>query len=443
MMLFNQKKKLQYVVLAIVAIAISIQSVCNNFLFRWDDQWVVINAFTEQGFNVTNLWHVLTQFYHGQYAPMNELYYICIYSIFGYNSYVFHAGGVLLHTANVLLAYSFVGCLQVRMHVEKDIAARTAFITALIFAVHPVCVESVAWLSASKILVYSFFYLIALCIYMRYIAKPSAVSYLLVLFFFILSFAGKEQAVVFVVCCIIIDYAVGRRESYSMLILEKAPLLMLALFFGIVTIMSQGNTSGGDMPQYDLPERCLLACFSLFEYFSKAVVPFNLSYIYPFPFQPSDPIPVHIYVYPFLILAASFVVYSVRKNKIIVFAAAFFVTHLLVALHIVPISRFAVTADRYSYMSLIGTALLLGNLYVKYSSHIKAIKPIFVVYIIYLSVMTVSYNSHWRNSEILKHNMREILKSRQGNDDSISVTDTIKQSVVTIDLIHTNKKRNA
>ena len=223
------RRMLPYLLLAAVTVAVYIQTVWNDFLFHWDDQWVVINAFTDRGMSWSNIWDVVTQFYHGQYAPANELYYIIIYSLFGYNSYAFHAGSMLLHTANVLLTYRFVFLLSLKtQNGETAVAGRIAFVTALLFAVHPVCVESVAWLSASKILVYSLFYLTALIIYIRYIERKDAASYLLVLLLYILSFAGKEQAVVLVLCCALVDYAMRRREPVLLMVAEKVSMLFLA-----------------------------------------------------------------------------------------------------------------------------------------------------------------------------------------------------------------------
>jgi hypothetical protein len=57
----------------------------NNFILRWDDQWVVINHYSYGGFTADNLWKVLTEFYHGQYSPVNQLYYILLYSINGFD----------------------------------------------------------------------------------------------------------------------------------------------------------------------------------------------------------------------------------------------------------------------------------------------------------------------------------------------------------------------
>lgn len=397
------------------------KSAGNEFLLRWDDQWVVINTYTEQGLTWQNIWHVLTDFYHGQYAPLNEFMYMMIFEVFGYNSTAFHWASIILHACNVVLVYIFISGLLHGINYNRtynDNRNRSvrdmAFLTALIFAVHPVCVESVSWLSASKVLIYTFYYLIGLCLYTRYVRKTTRALYLLIILCFILSFGGKEQAVVFFLSCLLIDYTVGREGKCMDILLEKFPMVLLALFFGIITILSQVAHGSSSMPQYDLPARCLLACYSLMEYLIKAFFPFNLSYIYPFPFQPGEPIPASLCIYPLMVGAICYSLYMCRNNRLVIFASLFFAINLLVTLHIIPISRFAVTADRYSYISLIGPSLIATWLYFKYAKGKGAayLRIIMCLYIGYLVATTFEYQNQWKNSEILKLHIREILNSR-------------------------------
>ncbi len=397
------------------------RSLSNEFLFHWDDQWVAINIYTEQGFSAHNLWLVLTDFYHGQYAPLNELLYIIVFSLFGYNPVAFHAASILLHVCNVVLVYLFISALLQGMvrggTADYSISKQRciAFVTALLFAVSPVCVEAVSWVSASKVLVYSFYYLIALCLYLKYVETGSRTVYLLVLLFFILSFGGKEQAVVFFLCCLLTDYATGRKDAMTDILLEKIPMILLALFFGCITIMSQGAGGPDSGAQYGMCERCLLACYSLFEYIVKAFLPFNLSYIYPFPFLPGEHVPLHMFLYPLAVAALAYTVYSYRKNRLVVFASLYFLVHLLVALHIISISRFAVTADRYAYLSLVASCLIVSILFVKLAQgRTRVIAGIALcLYISYLGAYTFNYQKQWKNSTTLKHHIREILKTRQ------------------------------
>jgi hypothetical protein len=80
----------------------------NDFLFLWDDQWVVINRYTEGGLNLWNLWYIFSEYYHGQYAPFNELLYLLLYSAFGYTPFWFHLAGMLLHIACACLVFHIV-----------------------------------------------------------------------------------------------------------------------------------------------------------------------------------------------------------------------------------------------------------------------------------------------------------------------------------------------
>lgn len=412
-------------VLAAVTCLLYSRSFGNEFLFRWDDHWVVINPFTEQGLSWNNFIRVLTVFYHGQYAPLNELFYMTLFSIDGYNPAVFHVGSVLLHTVNVLLVYVFTAMLLSEMaggdksHGNYDKNRRDiliqSFVTALLFAVHPVCVESVAWMSASKVPVYVALYLAGLCVYLRYVRTGSRGLYLLVLLCFILSFGGKEQAVVFFLSCLLVDYAVKREGTWRFFIVEKLPMVILALFFGVVTILSQAGHSASGMPHFEFPERCLLACYSLFEYLMKALLPFNLSYIYPFPYLPGEPVPAVLYFYPVVLMSIGGVVWIYRKNRLLVFAALFFVVNLLVALHIIPLSRFVVTADRYSYISIVAVCLILAQLYARYmrGGTAPAALVALTVYAGALTWNTWSYQAQWHDSAALKSDMRSILKTRQ------------------------------
>ena len=85
----NAKKKKFCIILFLIGITIFVfyPTVLNGFLDYWDDQWVVMNHYTESGFKLLNLYHVLMDFYNGQYAPLNELFYLTVFSIVGYQAF--------------------------------------------------------------------------------------------------------------------------------------------------------------------------------------------------------------------------------------------------------------------------------------------------------------------------------------------------------------------
>ncbi len=408
------KKRIISLVLIVVAVFISI--VGHRFLYQWDDHWVVFNQYTDAGLNLKNLWKVLTEFYSGQYAPFNELSYILIHSVFGYSPMAFHAASLLWHVANTLLLFLFLNRL-LKMIPNNPLAGQSqniAWICTLLWAVHPVNVEPVSWVSASKILVYAFYYLAALLLYLYYIERPGMGKYIGLLALFVASFLGKEQAVVLPLAFLIVDYLTKREDKIGYLLLEKAPFLILALFFGIVTIISQG--AGGNMPEYSLWQRLLFCGYTLYEYLVKTVLPMNLMYLYPFPIDPDGKMPLTMYLYPLMILAAAYLLYMFRKERMLVFGALFFVVHLLVAIHLISISRFAIVADRYNYLAMVGPLLVIVYyLFLCSQKHKVAARLIVGLYFVYLCTYTIIYQQNWENSEHVKRHYNELLDSRKGS----------------------------
>ena len=407
--------------LMLITVAAFICIVKHDFLFQWDDQWVVINRYTNAGLDLKNLWAVFTNFYNGQYAPFNELSYILIHAVFGYSPMAFHAASLLWHTANTVLLFLFLNRL-LKMIPDNPMhsqSANVAWVCALLWAVHPVNVEPVAWISASKILVYAFYYLAALLLYLYYIERPGIGKYIGLLALFVASFLGKEQAVVLPLAFLLIDYVTKRRGRIGYLLLEKMPFLVLALFFGVVTIVSQGL--GGGQLEYSMWQRILFCGYALYEYFVKTVFPLNLMYMYPFPILPAEKMPLTMYVYPIFITAALFLVYMMRRNRMLVFGTLFFVIHLLVALHIISISRYVIVADRYNYMAMVGPLLLVSYYLCLWSQRNRvAARMVVGLYFVYLCTYTVIYQQNWDNSEHVKRHVKEIVDSSVSSSTPLS-----------------------
>ena len=98
-------RHLYFIILGVSAVVVYYPILNNQLLDFWDDQWVVMNYYTEGGFTIQNIWRILTEFYHGQYAPFNEYLYLVLYSIAGYNPFVFHLASLILHIVNTCLVF--------------------------------------------------------------------------------------------------------------------------------------------------------------------------------------------------------------------------------------------------------------------------------------------------------------------------------------------------
>ncbi len=399
----------------------------NDFLYFWDDQWVVINDYTQGGYSLNNLWAILTEFYHGQYAPLNELNYIIIYSLFGYDPFWFHLVSFFWHIANVILVYLFVLLLLDKINALDNRSIGTiAFYTAFLFGIHPLTVESTAWVSASKVLIYSFFYLLALLSYIQYLNKNKIRYYIYTLILFFLSFLGKEQAVTLPLCLLLIDWFFQRNLKDKNLWFEKLPFFTLAIFFGFITILSQEG--GGNAPQYPFFQRGVLSFYTLFEYLVKTIFPFKLSYIYPFPMQVGEAIPTRFFIYPVIVLFLVYIIYLFRKNRVLVFSVLFFVTHLSVAINIISTSRFSIVADRYAYLAIVGIMFLITYHVISLTKEKRLNKMVLLLlllYGVYLGIYTHTYSKQWKGTVTLKKHLRELLKQRK--DAPVDINTELKQ----------------
>src|SRR6202000_456806 len=160
-----------------------------------------------------------------------------------------------------------------------------AFLTSLLFAIHPFLVEAVAWVSASKCIIYAFFYLLAAHFYLFYITRQKFIFYFLTVFFFICSLGSKEQAVTFPVMLILLQYVLKGNWGAKKFWMEVLPFLLLSIVFGFFSIQSQRSyfdvfsAPAKDFPFY---QRIAMAAYTFCEYTVKCIFPIKISYLYVF-----------------------------------------------------------------------------------------------------------------------------------------------------------------
>lgn len=418
--MFDIKQKTSsLVVLIVITIIVFYPCLSFDFLLSWDDGWQVFNDYTHNGLSVSNLREIFSSFYMGQYSPFNQLIYTCIYSIVGMNALYFHLVSMCLHIGCVLLVYIFLRQLLVLYgEANFDRINLVSFITAVCVAIHPLQIESVVWISASKVLWCSFFFLCGLVLYLKYIRKPTILRFIMTIFMFVCSFLSKEQAVVFPFCLILIDWTIKRKGNWRQLLIEKIPFLLLCLLFCVITMISYGSSviEIVDNGFYSIDQRIVFMGYSLTEYVTKLIMPLHLMYMYPFPMQPGETLPLRFYINSLIIIAFIYFLWLGRKNRIFIFGCLFFIIQLALVLHMVSMPRATITADRYLYLACIGFFLpivwfITGILY-KLKPHCKLIFSCMVVYLILLGFYSHSHVSIWENNESLKEEMREILQDR-------------------------------
>lgn len=399
-------------VLAAVTLIIFYQIIGHAFLYRVDDSWMVINKMTESGFTQPNIQHIFTTVYYGQYSPINQLYYVLLFQIGRYDASWFHGGSLLFHILNVIIVYRLIFLLLARS-TNSHKAAFIAFFTALIFAVHPAQVESVAWISASKIVLGGFFYLTALLLYVQYTNPETKgrITYLILsCLCTILAMGCKEQFVTLPGVLLLIDWLVLKRKMTNWKIyIDKIPYVVIALGMTWITLQIN-NRSLSDTVNYSWVNRLVLGCYSLVYYIRTSILPWDLTYFHGQLFKSEESPSIWLWLYVLVIPILAGIIYKLRKKPIALFCIFFFVYHLLLVLHIIPLPRMITIADRYIYLSLIGSGILISLGGVKLYEHIKAnwkkalLFFILFIYLSGLSFCTYRYTQTWRNTEAFKQN---------------------------------------
>jgi hypothetical protein len=401
--------------LPVITLLVYLPTINHQFLLDWDDQWQVLNKYTSGGLGYENLQSIFGTFYFGQYSPLNQLFYSIIYNFFGFDPRAFHAVNLLWHIGNVCLVYVFIKMLfSFRKEQDTGKEIIIAFFVALLFAIHPIQAEVVSWISASKVLTCSFFFLLSMIFHLSYTKNGKLLYYLFSIIAFVFSFLCKELAVTLPLCLILIDFFIGKKTVNKDNIIEKIPYFSLMICFLVITILSYNRPVDVVLRSgygYSFGERIIFGCYSLFEYIVKLTVPLNLKFVYPYPMEVGDPLPVLFYIYPIATGAICLLFYKKLKRPITFFCCAFFLINLSFFLHVVPLPRFAITADRYLYLPSIGLFLLAVFMLIDFLKQILIpLKPsltktaalLFATYCIFLGIYSHHRSEVWFNDQSLR-----------------------------------------
>jgi len=325
-----------------------------DFLYLWDDRLYITDNSHIKDLHWENIKLFFTRFYVGNYQPVTMLSYAMEYKTGAGNAAVFHLNNILLHLANTLLVFIIIK----RMAPKRPVVA---LITAAFFALHPMHVESVAWISERKDVLYSFFFLLALIKYTDYLQSRKIKSLVYTFAFFVLSCMSKSAAVILPLVMLLFDYYLNRKFDWKMVV-EKLPFFAVSLLFGIVAIYSQKSSMHDLAPMMSPVVRLSIVSWSFISYLFKAFIPLQLSAIYPYPAVTGSTLPI-LYYFSVLCVAALlvFTVWSRRWGKEGVFGMAFFIITIILVLQFFPVGA-ATMADRYTYIPYIGLFFILGKL---------------------------------------------------------------------------------
>ncbi len=367
-----------YIILAILGLTfIVFAGSLNNGFTNWDDDVYVFNNFLIRDFSLAGLQKIFFEPMGASqiYRPMAYLTYMIDFQLWGLDPFGYHLSSLLFHLVNVILVFKIVKSLSNSLIISS--------LVTLFFAINPLKVEAVAWASARVDVVYAMFYLGALLSYLFYLKSELKLKYLILAsVLFVFSLLSKPSAVTFPLACLLVDYLIGRKWQYKLLI-EKIPLFVFALAMGIITMLAQRpDTVASGIVALPAFERFFIVCYMPIFYLFKSIFPFALSNYYDFPKE----LDLIHYASTIILLALGFFIYKARNNKAVIFGAAFFVLHLGLVLNLIPTGNKFMAADRYAYLAQIGLFFLIVYLYTAASSTVKNIYVGFFVLLFLLSV---------------------------------------------------------
>lgn len=346
---------LAVLVLVFAPLAAFSPTLANGFT-RWDDPIYVVENPVIRDLSFDNLRIIFTRLHHGLYKPLTMLSFAVEHHFFGLKPLGYHATNLVLHTLNSLWVFLFIWLLSGKR-------AGVGLITALFFSVHPLRVESVAWIAERKDVLYAFFFLAGLTAYLAYVRHRDRRWLGGTLACLVLSLLVKPMGITLPIVLFLID-AVERRPFRRNLFTEKRAILTFAAIYAALTAAALfAFTSKSASQRIFLPSPELLlpdfvgAAKCLLLYVHKIILPLKLSCIYPEPARmPLPPPGITVLIAGAAILATGF-----RKGR---FGVLFFFVTVLPVLPFIRALGLVSTptiADRYTYIPSIGIFYALAE----------------------------------------------------------------------------------
>ena len=330
-----------------------------------DNLYVSENAHVISGLRWETVKWAFTTFDQGNWHPLTWLSHAADCQFYGLDPAGHHDTNLVLHVLNVLLLFWV-------LQEATGYAGRSAMVAGL-FALHPINVETVVWISERKNLLSMLFFLLALGAYRRYALKPGAGRYAVVAFLYAMGLMAKPQVITFPCVLLLWDYWPLRRmlvagqesssqagttiipgRSFSQLVIEKLPLFALSAVSAVITVKAQ--QAGHAMRLYPLSVRLENAIVSYASYIVKAFWPTNLSPMYPHPGGSIATWQVFAALL-FLLIITALVTAEWRQRRYLAVGWLWFVGTLVPMIGLVQVGTQAM-ADRYAYLPLIGLFIM-------------------------------------------------------------------------------------
>lgn len=361
-----------------------------DFVNYDDPEYVTDNAHVQAGLSPATIKWAFTAIVSANWSPVTIVSHILTTQVFGLDSGAHHLVNVLFHALAAMLLFV---CLR-----RATGAYWPSAFVAWVFAVHPLHVESVAWVSERKDVLCAFFWFLALYAYIRYTERPGLRRYLTVVAFFVLGLMSKPMMVTFPFALWLFDFWPLRRAQFPKVIVEKLPLIALSAAASIGTWLAQHGAVQDALP---LAFRLRNAAFAYLWYVAKLVWPSGLTVFYMY-----RNIPVlEALAAAALIVGLTFVAFLVRRNyPYLLVGWLWYLGTLVPVIGLIQVGGQAM-ADRYTYIPAVGLCIMIAWGCAEVSLKRPQWKPAIVTLAVVSCIlpMAAAYNQvgYWISSEVL------------------------------------------
>ncbi len=384
-------------VLTLISAAVFYQVYNFEFVDFDDPEYVCQNPNVQAGITFETIKWAFTAVRSSNWHPLTWISHMLDWQLFGSNPAGHHLVNLIFHIANTLLLFLVLKRMT-------NALWQSAFVAAL-FALHPLHVESVAWVSERKDVLSTFFWLLTMWAYVRFVSRPKIFNYLWIVVFFAFGLMAKPMLVTLPFVLLLLDYwpldRLKSKRSLFYLIAEKIPLLAMVLASCIVTYIIQKESETIRITKdYNIIIRTANAFISYIQYIIKMIWPARLSYLY---LHPGPNISFfYAVISAVLLLAITIIILRFAKNhKYLVTGWFWYLVTLVPVIGFVQVGIQAM-ADRYSYITLTGLFIIIAwgvsELLIKWRHKKIVLTLSALLVILIMSVCTYSQLRYWRNS---------------------------------------------
>lgn len=413
---------------AVVTAIVYLPALSNGFV-NWDDPQAILENVHLRRLNGDFFRWAFTSFHTGNWIPLTWISHAVDYQLWHLDARMHHLTSLIWHALNTLLVFFLalrvfeVGGSKQLDPLERGDAGSgwnnlvAAAVTAALFGIHPLHVESVAWVAERKDVLYAFFFLASLLAYLRYAdpEKPRARFLLLSFFLFVLSVLAKPMAVTLPVVLLLLDaWPLRRQQGLKRLLLEKIPFFAISLISGLVTIKAQGSAGAiSDAESIPLLHRIMNAFHSVGFYLYQTVVPKDLIAFHPYSTDTPALTGANLIAAAVVILLTVLAIVLGGRGRPFLWVGWFYYLVTLAPVAGVMQVGAQASADRYTYLTLLGPTMLFAATAVWAQFRLDAAapsgvlgkaKPVFIVLavaLLGLALLTRSQIKIWRDSVTL------------------------------------------